>query len=221
MDTVKATALLKQVQAGLTSLQQTVTDTLAQLAPDPVPTPAPTPAPVKVGRVPENPAGLVAGLDYKTYQNAYKSLLTDFSKEKVVGSGVVPQPTLGIRPREEGWAGQYSGYYQALADGEHTFFTASDDGSRLRIGDKVVVENDAIQATTERSGKIVLQKGWHAIAIDYYNYGGPQELIVSHTPPGGTKQVIPASAYARVPAPAATPTVKPSPAVTSFTATLR
>lgn len=220
MDTVKAIALLKQVQAGLISLQQTVTDTLAQLAPDPVPTPAPTPAPVKVGRVPENPAGLVAGLDY-TYHEGNYSKLPDFTKEKVVASGNTARPNLDLRKRSDGYALRFTGYFLAPEDGKYTFFVSSDDGSRLLIGEKVVVDNDAIQGTTEKSGEIALQKGAHVLTVQYFNYGGPQDLAVSYSSAAIPKQAIPASAYARVPAPAATPTVKPAPAVTSFTATLR
>lgn len=209
MDIPKATALLKQIQ-------QLATDALALLAPDPVPvpTPAPAPAPVKAGRVPDSITGAVLGLDYTYHEGSYNKL-PDFTKEKVVAPGTVTQPTLSIRKRDEGWAARFSGYYLAAADGDYTFFTASDDGSRLLIGNQVVVSNDAIQGTTEKSGKITLQKGYHAIAIEYYNYGGPQELVVSHTPPGGAKQIIPASCYFRVPVAA-----KPAATVSNPTATL-
>lgn len=206
MDNAKLLTAFKQIQA-------LAADAIAELAaPAPTPLPTPAPAPVKPGRAPENITGTVWGLDYTYYEGGY-SKLPDFAKEKVVASGTVAQPTLTIRKREEGWAARFTGYFLAAVDGEYTFFTASDDGSRLLIGSEVIVNNDAVQGTTEKSGKITLQKGLHPISIQYFNYGGPQDLAVSYTAPGAAKAVIPASAYARVPAPGKpTPTPAPTPA---------
>jgi len=201
MDTAKATALLKQAQAGITSLQQVVADALAQLAPDPAPVaPAPTPA-KPAGRVPENITGLVAGLDRRYYEVSVTKL-PDFSKLTPTSQDVVLTPTLDGRKRNDNFAYVYTGYIYAPTDGKYTFFTSSDDGSKLYIGSDVVVDNDGGHSVQERSGEIALQKGYHPIRTEYFDYTGDQALTVSWSGPGFAKQAIPAAAYFRVATPA-------------------
>lgn len=77
-------------------------------------------------------------------------------------------------------------------DGEYTFFTTSDDGSRLYIDGKLVVNNDGAHGTQERSGKVHLTKGEHELIATYFNLQGAYSFSVAWQPPGGNKQAIPA-----------------------------
>ncbi|KYP15247.1 PA14 domain-containing protein, partial [Flavihumibacter sp. CACIAM 22H1] len=78
-------------------------------------------------------------------------------------------------------------------DGDYQFYTRSDDGSRLFINGKKVVDNDGDHGVEEKSGKIKLTKGRHAIKVEYFNGGGGYWLDVYYKGPGLEKQLIPAN----------------------------
>lgn len=73
----------------------------------------------------------------------------------------------------------FSGYVLAIKDGIYTFTTDSDDGSRLYIGDEVVVENDGLHGMVKRGGSIPLHQGWHLIRIEFFERGGGAGLIAT------------------------------------------
>ncbi len=76
--------------------------------------------------------------------------------------------------------------------GTYTFYTASDDGSRLYIGETNVVNNDGPHGIVEKSGTIALSAGLHPIRVNYFDSGGGDGLSVSWQGPGIKKQEIPA-----------------------------
>jgi hypothetical protein len=85
------------------------------------------------------------------------------------------------------------GYIRIDKEGIYTFFTESDDGSKLFIGDDEVVSNDGDHGVEEKSGKAALRKGFHKIKVLYYDSGGGNALKVSMQQEGGKKEEIPAS----------------------------
>ena len=74
--------------------------------------------------------------------------------------------------------------------GTYRFFTTSDDGSRLYIGNQLVVDNDGDHGMQEESGEIELSAGSHPIAVVYFNSGGSNGLAVEWEGPGFKKQAI-------------------------------
>ncbi|QMW04927.1 PA14 domain-containing protein [Spirosoma foliorum] len=152
-------------------------------------------------RTADNPANAMPGLDYKYYEGNW-SLLPDFSTLTAVKSGSVTIPNLTREAnRTYNYALTYTGYVRVPADGSYTFYTASDDGSKLYIGSTLVVNNDGLQALTERSGTIGLKAGQHALTIQYLQGGGDQALTISYSGISLSKQTVPASAYYRVSTP--------------------
>ncbi|MBO0929396.1 PA14 domain-containing protein [Fibrella aquatilis] len=154
----------------------------------------PPPAPL---RDPENPANAVVGLDYSYYEGAWGQV-SDLTGVTPIKSGQTGQPDLGQRNREENFGLKFTGYINIPTDGQYTFYTYSDDGSKLYIGTTQVVDNDFGHAEQERSGTIGLKAGRHAITIPYLQGGGGKALSVSYSGPGTGKQVIPASAFYRI-----------------------
>src|SRR5205814_3299999 len=90
------------------------------------------------------------------------------------------------------WTGKIN--ITASQAGAISFFTATDDGSRLWIDGNLVVDNNFFQGITERSGVATLTEGSHDVVIGYYEGGGDANLIWSWTPVGGSKQVVQNSA---------------------------
>jgi hypothetical protein len=91
----------------------------------------------------------------------------------------------------------YTGWVTVPTTGVWTFFTNSDDGSRLFIGSSMIVNNDGLHGMVERSGSIALAAGTHAIRIEFFERDGGAGLIASWQGPEVAKAVIPASALTR------------------------
>ena len=147
-------------------------------------------------RTPENPAGTTAGLNYAYYEG-YWNTLPDFQALNYVKTGTASTPDLAQRQRDYGYAVRYTGYVTVPTDGQYTFYTASDDGSRLYIGSQLVVDNDGLHEEQEASGTIGLKAGTHAVTVVYFQNGGGQTLDLRYEGPGLGKQAIPASAWRR------------------------
>ena len=156
-------------------------------------------------RDPENPTSITSGLDYRYYEGAWSGL-PDFSSLTAAKTGTTSQPDLSVRSRDSYFGLQFKGYFDAPTDGTYTFYTTSDDGSKLYIGSTEVVSNDGQHAAQEKSGSIGLKAGKHALTIAFFQGNGDQALSVSYDGPSISKQVIPASAFYRVPTTTITPT---------------
>ena len=92
--------------------------------------------------------------------------------------------------REDAFATRQSASILVPATGEYAFFTNSDDGSRLYIDQKLVVDNDGLHGMSEQRGTIRLDAGLHEITVTYFDNGGGDGLEVSWQGPGVEKQPI-------------------------------
>ncbi|PRY40123.1 putative secreted protein (Por secretion system target) [Spirosoma oryzae] len=165
----------------------------------------PTPPPAVTLRDPENPASTTNGLDYQYYEGNW-SALPNFAALTPVKTGTAGQVDLSPRSRDQNYGLRFTGYINAPADGSYTFYTTSDDGTKLYIGNTEVVSNDGVHGDQERSGSIGLKAGKHAITVVYFQGVNGQSLSASYSGPSLNKQVIPASAFFRVPTTTPTPT---------------
>ncbi len=113
---------------------------------------------------------------------------------KVRTSGIASEFTLNLPLIEhrDRFALRFTGSIHVPKDGAWTFFTTSDDGSRLYIDGKLVVDNDGWHGMVEKSGAVDLKAGPHAILVTYFDQGGDDGLAVSWQGPGTAKEKIPA-----------------------------
>ena len=75
----------------------------------------------------------------------------------------------------------------------YEFALASDDGSTLDIGAQLVVDNDGLHGTQERTGMIALCAGSHPITVRFFQAGGGADLWLKVRTTGGAWKEIPAS----------------------------
>ena len=74
----------------------------------------------------------------------------------------------------------YTGKLAAPKDGEYTFAIAGDDGVRLSIDGRKVIEHDGIHPSVEiREGKVKLKAGEHDFRLEYFQGAGEAELYVA------------------------------------------
>jgi parallel beta-helix repeat protein len=158
-----------------------------------------------------NPANVVYGLDYSYYQssNGYGAV-PSFSGLTPVKTGTTENFDLSLAQRSTQYAFNFTGYIGVPTDGQYTFYTNSDDGSKLYIDNVLVTNNDGLHAANERSGIIGLKAGKHTISVGYIQQSGDATLSVSYSGPGVSKQVIPKYSLYRVPSDGLLPAVNPA-----------
>jgi hypothetical protein len=88
----------------------------------------------------------------------------------------------------------FAGWISILTTGTWTFFTESDDGSKLFIDGTLVVNNDGPHGMVERAGEVSLEAGLHLFRYDFFENFGGAGAIARWQGPGVAKAVIPASA---------------------------
>lgn len=155
-------------------------------------------------RAPENPTGDSAGIASAFYATAALSVLPDFSTLTPYMSNTAPQlnfestgGNFASSGRADDVAALFTGWISVPTSGSWTFYTNSDDGSRLLIGNTAVVLNDGLHGMVEASGTIALASGKHAIRTEFFERGGGAGLIVSWSGPGVSKSIIPTSAWTK------------------------
>ncbi|MGD0089350.1 MAG: PA14 domain-containing protein [Planctomycetota bacterium] len=88
---------------------------------------------------------------------------------------------------------RWTGVIKIEKEGKYKFFTSSDDGSRLAIDGKQVVDNGGLHGMDEKDGDVDLKAGNHDIKVEFFENEGEHGCIVSWQAPGGDKAVIPAN----------------------------
>ena len=144
-------------------------------------------------RNPENPVGALSSLAYEYYEGFHEQL-PDFNSLTPKSTGTTPVVDISMNQQADEFLFRFTGYVDVPTDGTYTFYTASDDGSQLFIGDLLVVDNDSIQSVQERSGSLGLKAGKHALTVTYFERNGDHEMTASWEGPGISKAPIPASA---------------------------
>jgi len=145
---------------------------------------------------PEIVANPANGLDYSYYEGSW-NYIPKYATLTPVKNGTTTNFLMDQRNQDDNFGFEYKGYIEVPADGYYTFYTNSDDGSRLYIGNKLIVDNDGLHGTQEASGVIGLKAGKHSITVDYFELGGEQVLTVSYSGPGINKQEVPSAALYR------------------------
>ena len=140
--------------------------------------------------------GLVPGVAWSQYAGEWQAL-PDFAGLTAAKTGEAKTFDLGEFAGKNGFALRFTGHVEAPADGVYAFYTASDDGSRLYVGDRLVVDNDGLHATREQRGFVPLRKGKHPITVTFFEAGGDEALKVLWEGPGFAKQPIPETALFR------------------------
>jgi hypothetical protein len=99
-------------------------------------------------------------------------------------------PTAGIP--SENWNAIWSGLVQVPSSGEWTFITKSDDGVRLRINGRTLIDDWTPHPTMERSGKIKLEAGiLYEITLEYRQANGAAVTQLFWESPTQPRQLVP------------------------------
>ena len=144
------------------------------------------------------PDGLRGNI-YSLHHNTQK--LPNFKRKKPIGTIYATSLNIplqdfrngfpGVSDRFEWFAIDYSGRFWIEHPGPYMFFLASDDGSKLYIDDKLVIDNDGVHVLIEKSAATDLGAGIHTIRVSYFQ--GPRwqvALVLRVATPGEAPHVF-------------------------------
>jgi cytochrome c len=106
----------------------------------------------------------------------------DWSKKPLYG-GVLPQINTNaedFKDLTERFSILYEGYLNIEKAGTYIFRIGSDDGSRVSIGDKVVINHDGLHGADMKDAAIGLEKGYHKLKIEFFQNGGGRAITFQY-----------------------------------------
>jgi len=92
--------------------------------------------------------------------------------------------------RQDNISVRWTGQLEVAAAGDYTFFSASDDGQRVWIDGRLLIDDWNIHGTLERMGRASLAPGLHDFKVEFFQGGGGASITVWYQGPGVARQVI-------------------------------
>lgn len=133
------------------------------------------------------------GVRWSLFEGTFKKI-PDFNLLTAAARGKVFQVGLDkISVPDQNFALRFDGFIQIDRGGKYTFYTTSNDGSKLYIDGKLVVENDGEHGTKQLGGAIDLDEGRHSIRIEYFQSGGSKNLEIYYRSDEMEYQPVPGS----------------------------
>ncbi len=119
------------------------------------------------------------GVQYRYYLGKWDKIpdVLELTPEK---TGVIKQFRLDeVGTRKTDFALLMIGFVTVKEAGIYTFYSGSNDGSKLYVDNALLIDNDGSHGFLESAGDIYLSKGIHSIEVRYLQQGGSQSLKIS------------------------------------------
>ena len=128
--------------------------------------------------------GVISDLQFKVYKGKWGKL-PEYDKLKPISEGTLAQGLIDIRAANlpDFYGIVFTGQLEVPTAGEHEFSFASDDGCRLLVDGKNILEHDGLHGASWRKAKVHLKKGMHEMRLEYLAYGHPNSLKVAWSGP--------------------------------------
>jgi hypothetical protein len=125
------------------------------------------------------------GLSYSYYEGEWNAL-PDFGKLKAVRSGIADKDfDVNKLPRPTNFATLLEGYIEIQKEGYYIFVLDSDDGSKLFLGDNLLIDYDGLHGNGKPKTYLVpLEKGFYPVRLEYFQQGGGAQLVLQYVLPG-------------------------------------
>jgi len=131
-------------------------------------------------------------LKYKFYRDSWTKL-PDFGPLKFEDEGKLPNNLfdLGPRTRNEAFGFVFDGYLVVPQPGLYNFFLDSDDGSRLTVDDRKILEYDGIhELGKEKTVAVMLPQGRLPIKLEYFQNVAKLGLMVAWSGSGFERRLL-------------------------------
>lgn len=117
-----------------------------------------------------------SGLRFSYFEGDWKQL-PNFSELTPKAEGVISlvnQHIAGKRANQYGLL--LTGYLYVPATDVYTLYVHSDDGSKVFVGEHLIINNDGSHSAQTREGSLILEKGYHPLRIEYMQGHGLEVL---------------------------------------------
>lgn len=134
-------------------------------------------------------------LEYRFYRDDFKQL-PNFDELKAETVAKLDPPLIDIKPatRPDNFGFVFTGTLIVPEDGEYTFVLDSDDGSRLSLDGKVVIDHDGIHGEGRPKRTVIrLAKGRIPLRLDYFQGVFGKGLNLHWSGPGFQRRALTAS----------------------------
>jgi len=85
---------------------------------------------------------------------------------------------------------RWTGAIRIDQPGKYTFYSASDDGQRLWVGGKLLIDNWTMQSVTEQKAETQLAPGLHDFRVEHMQGDGGGEIHVWWEGPGRNREIV-------------------------------
>ena len=131
------------------------------------------------------------GVKYTYYEGEFKNLEEVKTKGVKKDNGTMSYFIVDEAPIEDHYAYEFTSYLNIPETAVYRFFINSDDGAKLYIDGKLLIDNDGSHSAARKGQKIALNKGFHEIKIEYFEDYMGQELKVRMLSRNMPEQLIP------------------------------
>ena len=131
------------------------------------------------------------GVKYTYYEGEFKNLEEVKTKGVKKDNRTMSYFIVDEAPVEDHYAYEFTSYLNIPETAVYRFFINSDDGAKLYIDGKLLIDNDGSHSAARKGQKIALNKGFHEIKIEYFEDYMGQELKVRMLSRNMPEQLIP------------------------------
>lgn len=132
---------------------------------------------------------LIPNAKFAAFEGGWNEL-PDFATLTPKSTGECAGFDLTVAGRTGNFGIRFTTFLKITKPGQYQFHLGSDDGSRLTIAGDVVVDNGGTHPHTVKSGKKVLDVGFHPMIVDYFQGGGEWSLDLEISGVGIKQQSI-------------------------------
>ena len=170
--------------------------------------------PVDLNAIPENAwlkstpgvsdADMLPGLVARVFTlSASPSKLADINfKGKPTLSAIAPNISAGpdaFGELKDNFAIALDGYLYLEKDDNVLLQLASDDGSKLWLDNRLLIDADGLHGAEAKEAEVALRRGHHAVRIEYFQGGGGREIYLKWARPGSKGfEAIPPSNFSHL-----------------------
>ena len=122
------------------------------------------------------PKNLQDGIVCRYYEGHWKNV-AGFKNAPVKTTEVVPQISTSKYSNQEFIGTNFKGYVYIKQAGTYHIRLSSNDGSRLKLSGKTVIDNDGLHTMVDKYISLQLTEGYYPIEVDYFRNGGKFGLI--------------------------------------------
>jgi len=134
------------------------------------------------------------GLKFSYYPHFYKTVNAVQEKD-LANEGISKAIEIPLAKTAGSFVTRHKGYFYAAETGIYSFALRSDDGSVLKIGNRMLIDNDGLHSAIEKTAQIALEKGYHPFELLFLEGGGGYTLQLQYKAPSGSLKDVDASVF--------------------------